>query len=178
MYLYLSIYPSLCLLVCPCHLVCLTACPSGHLLVCLSVSQVVLQVSHRGLLRTVTGDCSCLVFISFLTSKLFRIHTWQIWLQHSWSVFSKADYINNGCSKGWHWETSILKKNDTSPDPDPEWFFGCLIKCNRKCTTLPVLPTSVSITLIWVKVSELQIKAVCIWERREFYIMWHNALQS
>ena len=58
----LSICPSVCLLVCPCPLVYLAACTSGHLLVCLSVSQVVLQVSHRGLLLTVTGDCSCLVF--------------------------------------------------------------------------------------------------------------------
>ena len=62
--IYLSICPSVCLFVCPCPLVCLAACPSGHLLVSLSVSQVVLQVSHRSLLLTVTGDCSCLVSLN------------------------------------------------------------------------------------------------------------------
>ena len=63
------------------------------------------------------------------------------------------------------------EKFDTSPDPDPEWLFRCLINRNRKCTTLPVLHTSQSISLVRVKVSELQIDAVCIRERGEFYIM-------
>ena len=39
------------------------------------------------------------------------------------------------------------KKFDTSLYPDPEWLFGCLIKCNGKCTALPVLPSNLSITV-------------------------------
>ena len=42
-------------------------------------------------------------------------------------------------------------------------FCGCPIKCNRKVTILPALCTRISITLLIAKVSELQIKAVCIW---------------
>ena len=54
----------------------------------------------------------------------------------------------------------IMKKEkfDTSPDPDPEWLF----ECNRKCAPLPALYTSLSITLIRLKISELQTKEVCI----------------
>ena len=54
------------------------------------------------------------------------------------------------------------EKFDRSPDPDPEWLFGCLINCNGKCTTLIALHTSLLITLIRTNVSELQIKTVCI----------------
>ena len=57
--IYLSICPSVCLLVCPCTLACLPLWPS----VGLSVSQVVLQVSHRGLLLTATADCSWLIWV-------------------------------------------------------------------------------------------------------------------
>ena len=60
------------------------------------------------------------------------------------------------------------EKFDTSLHPDPEWSFGCLIKCNRKCTTLPVLPSSLSITVIRAKVSELQIKAFCYDKEENF----------
>ena len=58
----------------------------------------------------------------------------------------------------------VMKKEkfDTSPDPDPEWLFGCLINCNRKCAPVSALHTSLSITLIRVKVSEVQTKEVCI----------------
>ena len=54
----------------------------------------------------------------------------------------------------------VMKKEkfDTSLRPDPEWSFGCLIKCNRKGTTPPVFPSSLSITVIRAKVSEIQIK--------------------
>ena len=58
----------------------------------------------------------------------------------------------------------VMKKEkfNTSPDPDLEGLFGCLIKCNRKCAPLPGLHTSLSVTLIRVKVSELQTKEICI----------------
>ena len=62
------------------------------------------------------------------------------------------------------------KKFDTSPHSDPEWIFGCLIKCNRKCTTLPVLPSSLSTTVIRANVFELQIKAVC-YDKEENFIL-------
>ena len=45
--------------------------------------------------------------------------------------------------------TGIEKENlDKYPDPDSEWLFGCLMNCNRKCTTLPALRTSQGATLV------------------------------
>ena len=55
----------------------------------------------------------------------------------------------------------VMKKEKIDPHPDTEWLFGCLIKSNRKCTTLLVFPSSLSITVIRAKVSKLQIKVAC-----------------
>ena len=62
------------------------------------------------------------------------------------------------------------KKLDTCPDPHPKWLFGCLIKCNRKCTNLPVVPSIPSIIVIRAKVSKLQIKVIC-YDKEDFYII-------
>ena len=60
------------------------------------------------------------------------------------------------------------KKFETSLHPDPEWLFGCLIKCNRICTALPVLNSNLLITAIITKVSELEIKVVCYDKEENF----------
>ena len=55
-----------------------------------------------------------------------------------------------------------MKKFDAHPDPYPKRLSARLTKCNSKSATLPALHIKLSITLIRVKVSELQIQKICI----------------
>ena len=55
-----------------------------------------------------------------------------------------------------------MKKFDAHPDPYLKRLSARLTKCNSKSATLPALRIELSITLIRVKVSELQIQKICI----------------
>ena len=63
-----------------------------------------------------------------------------------------------------------MKKFDTHLDPCPKRLPARLTKCNSKSATLPALRIELSITLIRVKVSELQIQKV-LYDKEENFTL-------
>ena len=66
-------------------------------------------------------------------------------------------FLRTNLTKLWR-----KKKFDTYQDPYPKRLSARLSKCNSKSATLPALHIELSIALIRVKVSELQIQKICI----------------